>query len=191
MNVNLDNLYIKHDADSRSISAENPSGEKGKGAMANSDGAGPARELGQGWKIKPCIAIKAGKTITLMDNDGPGIIRHMWFTFSEIFYRDIIIRIFWDGSEYPSVEVPLADFLCNSWNKRLNILALPINVNPTGGMNIYFPMPFQKQAKITVQNDSPNGLNDFFYTINFTLENVENALYFHANWYRIFRFRMI
>jgi len=185
MEINLSNLYLKRDAESRSFSAENPTGEKGKGAMADPKGEGAARELGQGWKVRPCLTLKAGEIMILMDNDGPGVICHMWFTFSEKFYRDIIIRIYWDGQDAPSVEGPLGDFLCNSWTCRQNILALPINVNPSGGMNIYFPMPFKKHARITVENDSPNDIEGFFYTINYTLEEIDaDALYFHSLWRR-------
>jgi len=185
MDINLSNLYRRRNAESRSLSAENPTGEKGKGAMADPKGEGAARELGRGWKVAPCISLAAGETHTLMDHDGPGVIRHMWFTFNERFYRDVIIRIYWDGQKDPSVQSPLGDFLCNAWNCRQNILALPINVNPSGGMNIYFPMPFRKHARITVQNDSPNRLDGFFYTINYTLEPVaDDALSFHAHWRR-------
>ncbi len=185
MNIDLGNIYLKRNVESRSLSAENPTGEKGKGAMAIPEGDSAARELGRGWKVRPCLTLKAGETATLMDNDGPGVIRHIWFTFSEKFYRDIIIRIYWDGQDAPSVEAPLGDFLCNSWACRQDILALPINVNPSGGMNIYFPMPFKEHARITVENDSPNELEGFFYTINYTLEDVpDEALYFHAFWRR-------
>jgi hypothetical protein len=185
MHIGLGNIYLARQAESRSISAENPTGEKGKGAMADPGGKGAARELGLGWKVRPCITLKAGETVTLMDNEGPGVIRHMWYTFSDKFYRSAIIRIYWDGEASPSVEAPLGDFLCNSWNCRQEILAEPINVNPKGGMNIYFPMPFRKNARITVENDSPNDLGGFFYTINYTLEPVvDDALYFHALWRR-------
>jgi hypothetical protein len=185
MQIDLGNIFMKRDAESRSLSAENPTGEKGKGAMAEPQGKGAARELGRGWKVRPCLTLPAGETTTLMDHDGPGVIRHMWFTFDEKFYRDVILRIYWDAQDAPSVEAPLGDFLCNAWNRRQNILALPVNVNPSGGMNIYFPMPFRDHARITVENDSPNDLEGFFYTINYTLEPVpEEALYLHAFWRR-------
>jgi hypothetical protein len=97
----------------------------------------------------------------------------------------VVIRIYWDGQANPSVEAPLGDFLCNSWNKRQEILALPVNVNPKGGMNIFFPMPFRTHARITVTNDAVRVLPGFFYTINYTLEPVEKeALHFHAHWRR-------
>jgi len=185
MNIGLDNLCMARRAESRSLSAENPTGEKARGATAEPGANSAARELGQGWKVRPCLTLKAGETTTIMDNDGPGVIRHMWFTFHESHYRDVILRVYWDGQEVPSVQAPLGDLLCNSWKQRQDILAHPINVNPRGGMNCYFPMPFTKHTRITVENDSPEDLGGFFYTINYTLEDVpEDALRFHAYWRR-------
>ena len=186
MNIDLSNINLRRNAESRSLSAENPTGEKGKGGMAETNGEGPARELGRGWKVRPCITLKPGEVVSLMDHSGPGVIRHMWFTLSERHYRDTILRIYWDGQKFPSVEVPLGDFLCNSWDARQNITALPINVNPTGGMNIYFPMSFKKHATITLENNSVTEDCRVFYTINYTLEEVsEDALYFHSSWRRV------
>jgi hypothetical protein len=183
--VDLCSLFLQQTAQSHSLSAENPTGARGAGAMAEPEGSSAARELGRGWKVQPCIKLKAGETASLMDHPGPGVIRHMWFTFSEQYYRDIILRIYWDHGERPSVEAPLADLLCNSWKTHQQILAQPVNVNPRGGMNLYFPMPFQKQARITVQNDSPQAMEYFFYTINYTLETLPSEiLYFHAHWRR-------
>lgn len=186
MNIDLGSIHRRREAESRSISAENPTGERGKGATADPEGEGPARELGVGWKVRPCLRqVQPGEKRTIMDVDGPGVIRHMWVTFKEDFYRDVIIRIYWDGQDAPSVQAPLGDLMCNGWNERQDILAQPINVNPQGGMNIYFPMPFRQNARITIENDGPNELPAFFYTINYTLEPVEeDALYFHAYWRR-------
>lgn len=186
----LGNLFMASDAESRSITAENPRGEKGKGGMATFEttlhkpSAGAAKELGVGWKLSPCVTVKAGETFTVMDNDGPGVIRHMWFTMGWQYHRDVVLRIYWDGGEHPSVECPIGDFFCNSWKQSQNILAQPINVNPHGGLNCYFPMPFRKHARITLTNDSPSD-RGIYYTVNYTLEPVENnALYFHAQWRR-------
>ena len=188
--VNLSNLYKMSNAESRSISAENPRGEKGKGGMATEkdtlipDAIKSFKELGQGWKCSPCRLVKAGETAEIMDIAGPGIIRHIWVTLDNKRYRDAILRIYWDDQENPSVECPIGDFFCCSWNKRQNILAIPMNVNPVGGMNCYFPMPFKKHIRITLENDSPEDIG-FFYTINYTLEPVqEDTLYFHAQFRR-------
>src|SRR5690242_3870020 len=59
-------------AESRSISPENFTGDKGKGAMAE-EGTGKhaASELGRGWKISPSVRIKAHSTFTLGVIKGP------------------------------------------------------------------------------------------------------------------------
>jgi hypothetical protein len=191
MEINLSNLFRKRNAVSRSLSAENFGGEPGKGGMATAEttlhprSANCARELGQGWKLSPCLRLPAGQTLAVMDHDGPGMIRHIWVTPDPKYYRNIIVRIYWDGEKTPSVESPIGDLMCCSWNLRQKINALAINVNPAGGMNCFFPMPFRKHARITIENQAPEDVDPFFYTINYTLEPVTNdALYFHAQWRR-------
>ncbi|HMB91081.1 MAG TPA: glycoside hydrolase family 172 protein [Rhodothermales bacterium] len=191
MHIDLSTLYLKREAESRSISAENPDGARGGGAQATPEttlhppSAHHARDLGSGWKVSPCRSIAASETVTIMDHAGPGVIRHIWITCDSRFYRDAILRIYWDGAEQPSVECPIGDLFCCAWKERQNILAQPVNVNPSGGMNMYFPMPFREHARITVENEAAEDLAHFFYTINFTLEPVSaDALYFHAQWRR-------
>ncbi len=189
--MDLGNLFLARDAESRSISAENLDGAKGKGGMATPEtslhpGAAQAsRALGQGWKVQPCLRVRAGETVTLMDHAGPGVIRHLWWTLDTPFYRDAVLRMYWDGQAEPSVECPVGDFMACSWNARQDILALPINVNPDGGMNCFFPMPFRKHVRITLTNESPVELPSFYYSIDYTLEEVPaGALFFHARWRR-------
>ena len=184
-------------AQTRSITAENIYGEKGRGGMAELsvepqaevarigqvwDGPNPcARDLGRTWKVRPCITLEKESTTTLMDVPGPGVIQHIWITFDPKRYRDAIIRIYWDGEAAPSVEAPIGDFFCNSWKQRANITALPINVNPSGGFNCYFPMPFRKHARITVENRAPEKICGFFYAINYALCPIApDEAYFHA-----------
>ena len=91
-------------------------------------GAVPARELGQGWKVSPSIDIPARGSATLAEIQGPGAIQHIWLTIHPDKWRRFVIRIFWDGEEHPSVEVPLGDFFCNGWGVRCNIASLPVAV---------------------------------------------------------------
>lgn len=191
MFIDLSNSFMKRNAVSRSISAENPDGAPGGGGRATAEttlhppSANNARELGPGWKLSPCIAIEAGETAVLMDHEGTGCIRHIWITLDSKYHRDVVLRVYWDGSDRPSIETPIGDFFCNSWNKRQKIAAIPINVNPSGGMNCYFPMPFRKRARITIENQAPDLLHHLFYQIDFTLEPVPaDALYLHAQWRR-------
>ncbi|MGE4565688.1 MAG: glycoside hydrolase family 172 protein [Victivallaceae bacterium] len=185
---------------SRSVSAENVYGKPGQGGRADVTAepqedvvkigqvwSGPnaaARELGTGWKVRPWIRLEPLSVNTLMDVDGPGKIRHIWLT--TIPSRDLVLRIYWDHESTPSVEVPLADFFCNAVKHNAPILALPINVNPTNGMNSFFPMPFRKHARITLENLHPSeAVKHFYYTVNYTEEPVgEDEGYFHASFRR-------
>jgi hypothetical protein len=171
-------------AQTRSISAENPKGEKGKGGMAIPSG-GPARELGQGWKVSPAISIEASATVTLAEIEGPGAIQHMWMTVDPRTWRSLVFRLYWDDEATPSVEVPLGDFFCNGWCVRSNVNSLPIAVNPAGGFNSYWEMPFRKSARVTLESLSKDTIHGFYYQITYTLTDIPADVgYFHAQWRR-------
>lgn len=181
----LASIFRSSNAVSRSISAENPTGEKGKGAMAVPDEKSASRDLGQGWKVRPCISLKAGETVTLAEIKGPGMITHIWMTSDLKAYRDCILRFYWDDEIEPSIEVPFGDFFCNGWGVRANVLSIPINVNPAGGFNSYWPMPFKKSARITIENQRVEEIRGFFYQVDYILDEMpEDAMYFHAQWRR-------
>ncbi|MCK6470371.1 MAG: DUF2961 domain-containing protein [Planctomycetes bacterium] len=181
LDFGLGNIALLADEQSRSISAENPNGAKGGGAKAKAGKDSASSLLGLGWKCRPCITIPKGKTVTLAEVKGPGVIRHIWITVSEKAYRSHVLRIYWDGEKTPSVEVPLGDFFCCPHAKRTKVLSLPINVNPSGGFNSYWPMPFRKHAKITVENQYWDDQSGFFYQVDYALTDVpKEAAYFHA-----------
>lgn len=185
LNMSLGNLPRISSATSRSISAENPTGEKGKGGMATEGtGAACARDLGQGWKVSPSVIIEGDTTWTMAEIPGPGAIQHLWLTCFPTHWRSLVLRFYWDEESLPSVEVPLGDFFCNGWGQRSNVNSLPIAVNPAGGMNAYWLMPFRKYAKITVENRSSEAAT-LYYQVDYTLIDVpEDAAYFHAEWRR-------
>lgn len=170
---------------SRSINPENPTGAAGQGGMEGSD-LGPSR------KGRPLISLKSGETATLAEIEGPGIIRHIWMTITDatvygsFVLRDVVLRMYWDEEEMPSVEVPIGDFFCNGFGTRCDLNSMPIVVNPSGAMNCYFPMPFRKKARITVTNEHEGDIDAFFYTINYTIEDKVDAdtAYFHTQWRR-------
>jgi hypothetical protein len=184
-NYGLGTLPFLSDARTRSICAENPTGEKGGGAHAEPDSP---RKLGKGWKIRPCITLDAYSTTKLVDIDGPGVIQHIWFTVKPENYRHIILRFFWDGEKTPSVEVPLDDFFANAGHplKSINsavVNSLPVVVNPSGGSNCYWPMPFLRHCTITVENNWNKDIPGFFYQISYALTEIpHNTAYFHAQW---------
>src|SRR5262245_39818984 len=186
LGLNLGNLSRVSNAETRSISAENMNGAKGKGGMATTgEGADSARELGMGWKVSPCINIAANSTVTLAEIDGPGAIQQIWCTIHPRFWRALILRVYWDGEEQPSIETPLGDFFCMGWGERAHVRSLPVAVNPAGGLNCYWEMPFRKSAKITIENLLPDAVRRFYYQINYTLTEVEeDRAYLHAQFRR-------
>jgi hypothetical protein len=185
LNLGLGSLPLLSQAETRSISAENPNGERGGGAKAEPDEHNAASTLGKGWKVRPCITLEPGTTTTLADIQGPGIIQHIWMTVDVKAYRDTVLRMYWDDESTPSVEVPLGDFFCNGHGLRYNVVSLPIAVNPSGGFNCYLPMPFRKRARITIENQRWEPIHGFFYQITYALTDIpDNAAYLHAQWRR-------
>ena len=186
LGVHLGNLSQLSNAESRSISPENFNGAKGEGGKATEGtGANSARELGQGWKVSPSINIEGGQTVTVAEIEGPGAIQHIWLTVHPTQWRRLVIRMYWDGEETPSVETPLGDFFANGWCERCNIASLPIAVNPAGGFNSYWEMPFRKSARITVENLTPDRIPGFYYSVDYVLTDIpDDRAYFHAQWRR-------
>lgn len=188
LDMNLGNLYRMSHAQSRSISAENFSGEKGKAGMA-SEGIGKdaARELGQGWKVSPAARIKGKSTFTLAEINGSGAINQIWFGATADFRRArlFILRFYWDGEAEPSVEVPMGDFFACGWGEHCQINSLPVCVNPDCAMNCYWTMPFHKKAKITLENLDSTDMA-LWYQVNYVLSDVPaDAAYFHAQFRRV------
>ncbi|MBV9081392.1 MAG: DUF2961 domain-containing protein [Acidobacteriaceae bacterium] len=182
---NLSNIFRTSNAKSFSASPENLTGEKGKGGMAVEGNASKAsRDLGQGWKVNPFVNIAAGETFTLADIAGPGGIQHIWMTPTGD-WRTEILRMYWDGETQPSVETPVGDFFGMGWGKFAQIASLPICVNPGSGFNSYWPMPFRKRAKITMENQGSRPMS-LYYSVDYTRTEVPaDAGYFHAQFRRV------
>ena len=186
LDASLGNLTRLSQAKTQSISAENSTGEKGKGGMAiEGRGEYAARDLGQGWKVSPCIDIQPGETVTLAEIEGPGAIQSMWYggTGARDHHRTTILRIYWEDQNQPSVECPLGDFFASGWGYA-QIDSIPVAVNPNTSFNCFWPMPFRRKCRITMQNLQAEQIN-CFYQINYALSDVPDDLaYFHAQFHR-------
>lgn len=161
--------------ESRSISAENRTG--GKGVIRKGKGT-------------PCLNdIQPGETVTLADIKGPGMIRHIWLTFPERVpenLRSYVIRIYWDGSEHPSVAAPVGDFFGLAHGRTGHYSTPYLGVSEGKGFNCFFPMPFSKHCCVTFKNDSPDVMNKLFYQISYTSgdEITSDMGRFHAHFRR-------
>ena len=182
--LDLSRVSLLSSSRSRSISPENFSGEKGSGGMATSGtGSNAARDLGVGWKVSPSVTIEAGATWTLAEIDGPGTLQSLWLTGRRL-GRDSILRMFWDGQTQPSVECPVLDFFTIGWGPHAQVSSVPVAVNPNGGLNCFWPMPFRQHARLTLENRDVEPLT-VYYQINYELADVpDDAAYFHAQFRR-------
>jgi len=179
----------------RSISAENPTGERGGGARAIprlNDPSVPhsaaAIDLGPGWKVRPFLKPRAGETVTLMDVDGPGVIQHIWMATEPNWKgngRACILRFYWDGEERPSIETPLTDFFAVGHDLYAAVNSAAVVVTPAAAANCYWPMPFRRHARVTFTNESDRDLTLLAFQITYAeCEVPAEAGYLHAQWRR-------
>ena len=134
--------------------------------------------------------IKPGEILTLAEIEGAGTINHIWITISpeapQLNRSDIILRIYWDGNEYPSVESPIGPFFGQGWDETYPWTSLPLAASPVKGNALvsYFKMPFASGARIEIENQADIDIGAFYYYIDYIEQEkpAENLAYFHA-WY--------
>ena len=133
--------------------------------------------------------IKNGVKYDLLDVKGAGIVNRIWITLAppeadKLSRYDIIIRMYWDGNAYPSVESPLGPFFGNGWNESYNFVTVPLSIAPGAGKsyNCYFAMPFSNGARIEIENLSGKDIQKLYYNINYTemTQLPKNTGRFHA-----------
>lgn len=141
--------------------------------------------------------LEPGETRALMDYTGCGIIRHLWMTCwvgdenwqeEPLHLSRLTLRMYWDGETEPSVEAPLGDFFGLGFGQRTVYQSAMFAVNPEDGraMNCYFPMPFEKAARLTITCECEHHCN-FYYYVDCELRDAlptGTVGYFHAQWRR-------
>ena len=113
--------------------------------------------------------IKPGETLVLVDQAGPGSITHVWITIAsrEPFHlKKLVLRMFWDDEQKPSVETPVGDFFGLGLGDYVRYESYPLAVGSDKALNSFFPMPFQRHARITVTNEGQQLVNDFYFNID-------------------------
>lgn len=117
--------------------------------------------------------IKIGEKRVLFDVKGAGIINHIWITIAPspptIQRDDIILRMYWDGNNFPSVEAPIGSFFGQGWNEAYPYHSQPISVAPgeANALVSYFAMPFAKGARIEIENQNERGIDNFYYYVDY------------------------
>jgi hypothetical protein len=169
----------------RSISPENPTGAPGQGGRATAGtGAAAGRDLGPGWKVSPSVHVEPQSTLDLATITGSGRITHIWLTTHPDHWRQLLLRAYWDGTAAPAVEVPVGDFFGQGWGRFAQLSSAMVAVNPHGGMNSYWPMPFRSGARLTLENLAPSPAT-VYYQVSYELGTDErHSGYLHAHWHR-------
>jgi hypothetical protein len=129
-----------------------------------------------------------GKTLTVLDTDGPGTISHLWFTIASperYHLKRIVMRIYWDDEETPSVETPIGDFFGLGLGYYVRWQSSLLSVGGDKSLNCFFPMPFQRHARITITNEGEKAIGALYYNIDYrtdTMPLAPGVLYFHAQY---------
>lgn len=168
-------LYRIKNRQSFGFSAENPTGQKNGGTKGKDC-----------EKLRPCIQIAPGETVTLCDTDGPGMITHIWFT--GYVGHSFVMRIYWENEEFPSVEAPISAFFGCAYDENFkdrdgNYIVLnsaKILTAPGRGFNSYWEMPFAKHCRITMENRSKKEETLYYMISGWYGEIPQDAGYFHA-----------
>jgi hypothetical protein len=139
--------------------------------------------------------VAPGATKVVLDAEGPGVITHMWLTFlgpephpwakdGSANHQEILLRIYYDGSERPGVEAPLGDFFANSFGKRSEVISVPVVVEDADSYNCFWRMPFRKSVRVEVVNQSEKKLNLLYYNIDWIKRDSlpEDTPYFYAQY---------
>jgi hypothetical protein len=133
-------------------------------------------------------SIAGGETLTLLDDAGPGMISHVWFTIASDdpnHLKALVLRMYWDGETTPSVETPVGDFFGLGLGEYYLYQSVPLSVGSAKALNSFFPMPFQKHARITVTNEGSIKVDAFYFNIDYRAYGKPlpaDSLYFHAQY---------
>jgi len=156
--------------------------------MTSADPAGGNED----WRDLP-----PGQTLLLADLRGPGCIVHFRdnITSREAHHLQLhVLRMYWDGEQQPSVEVPVGDFFAEGFGftEKFSSALMCIDQRPGrltdpaafgAARNCYIPMPFARSARITLTNEGKKSSRHWF-EVNYRSYRrpPKNLGYFHAQY---------
>ena len=173
----LDPSVIDPELDCRAVTFENPTGERGGGG-----------KVAGGRKGAPSRSLEPGDRIVLADLRGPGTVRHFWMTFRPAppeEMRALVLEIFYDGLDDPSVSVPCLDFFGLPLGRPVPFDSELASAHEGRGFNVYFPIPFRNGLRVELTNRSRSQV-DLYYQLDFTAEPTINpeSGYLHVSFRR-------
>jgi hypothetical protein len=173
----LNPAIIDTSIDSRAITFENPTGERGAGGQAHG-----------GRKGAPSRTIRAGERVVLADVEGPGVIRHVWLTMLPAppeRLRAVTLDVYYDGADQPSISTPVVDFFGLAHGRQVPMRSALMSVLEGRGCNSYLPMPFHERVRVEVTNHGPRA-TILYFQLDYTrhAELPTDLGYLHASFRR-------
>ncbi|MEP6754282.1 MAG: glycoside hydrolase family 172 protein [Chthonomonadales bacterium] len=139
--------------------------------------------------------VAAGKTHTLMNVKGPGVITHLWLTFlgpepqewaknGSANHLEMLLRIYWDDNPKPAVEAPIGDFFASCFGKRSEVISMPVILDDGDAYNCFWRMPFRKSARVEIVNQSDKDINLLYYNVDWIKKDSlpKDTPYFYAQY---------
>jgi hypothetical protein len=129
-----------------------------------------------------------GETVVLADLRGPGVVTHLWVTVAANEYgwpRLLRLRVYYDGSEVPSVDAPLGDFFAVGHGFERPVNSLLVRDSSSGrSRNCYWPMPFRRSCRITITNEGRRRVANLYYHVDWARVRAlpPGTGYFHARY---------
>jgi len=157
----LDPAHVDPALDSRAATFENPTGARGAGGTAHG-----------GRKGAPNRRVEPGERVVLADVEGPGVVRHVWMTFPAgppERMRSLVLEVFYDGLDAPSVSVPCLDFFGLPHGRPVAYHSAVMAANEGRGFNCTLPMPFRRRIRIELVNAGPRRTL-LYYQVDYTLQ---------------------
>ncbi|MBP7748119.1 MAG: DUF2961 domain-containing protein [Phycisphaerae bacterium] len=140
-------------------------------------------------------SVPPGVTKVLLDEQGPGVITHIWMTFlgpepqdwaknGSANHQEMLLRIYYDGRERPGVEAPVGDFFANGFGQRRAVISVPVVVEDADSYNCFWRMPFRKSIRIEIVNESEKPISLLYYNIDWIKLNTlpDDTPYFYAQY---------
>lgn len=161
IDYSLDPAHVDPSLDARATSFENPTGARGAGGAAYG-----------GRKGAPSRRVEPGERVVLADLAGPGTVRHIWMTFPPgppERMRALVLEVFYDDLEQPSVSVPCLDFFGLPHGRPVAYHSAVMAVNEGRGFNTTLPLPFRGRIRIELVNAGERRLL-FYYQVDYTLQ---------------------
>lgn len=171
----IEHLLTRARPRTRQVSPENPTGRRDGGARAVPDPGDPdlphsamAADLGRGFKVRPFISLAAGERRTIAVLDGAGAVTNLYLTSNLPDLGDLRLRIWWDDAAVAAVDVTVASFFCLAGpGQGHRVTSAVVNVGPVRGCSSAWVMPYQRGARLELENTGPAGADVIAYKVTY------------------------